>query len=79
VILVPAYVFLEATLALLGVSDPMLPTWGKLVVDALNHSLHTGDYHLVLIPIAALLLTGFGFALVGISLERILDPRLRER
>jgi len=79
VILVPAYVFLEATLAFLGVSDPLLPTWGKLVVEALDNSLPRGDYHLVLIPIAALLLTGFGFALVGMSLERILDPRLRER
>ncbi|MGC9334145.1 MAG: ABC transporter permease subunit [Anaerolineae bacterium] len=79
VILVPAYVFLEATLAFLGVSDPLLPTWGKLVVEALDNSLHTGHYHLVLIPVAALMLAGFGFALVGMALERILDPRLRER
>ena len=79
VILVPAYVFLEATLAFLGVSDPLLPTWGKLVVEALGHSLHSGDYHLVLIPVAALMFTGFGFALVGLALERILDPRLRRR
>jgi peptide/nickel transport system permease protein len=79
VILVPAYVFLEATLAFLGVSDPLLPTWGKLVVEALAHSLQSSDYHLVLIPVAALMFTGFGFALVGIALERILDPRLRRR
>jgi peptide/nickel transport system permease protein len=79
VILVPAYVFLEATLAFLGVSDPLLPTWGKLVVEALDNSLHTGHYHLVLIPIVALMFTGFGFALVGMALERFLDPRLRER
>lgn len=56
-----------------------MPTWGKLVVGALNNSLHSGDYHLVLIPVAALMFTGFGFALLGMALERILDPRLRER
>jgi peptide/nickel transport system permease protein len=78
VILVPSYVFLEATLAFLQVSDPVLPTWGKLVVEALAHSVHSGDYHLILEPVGLLLLTGFGFALLGFSLERIFEPRLRD-
>ncbi len=79
VALVPGYVFLEATLSLLGVTDPVLPTWGKLVVGSLENSLYSGHYHLVLIPLAALMLTGFSFALLGMALERILDPRLRRR
>ncbi len=78
VILIPSYVFLEATLAFLGVSDPLLPTWGKLIVDALDHGTYSGDYHLVLLPASLLLLTGFAFAMVGMSLERIFEPRLRE-
>jgi peptide/nickel transport system permease protein len=79
VILVPSYVFLEATLAFLEVSDPILPTWGKLVVDGLSYGTHSGDYYLVLEPAALLMLTGFAFAMVGLALERILEPRLRER
>ncbi len=79
VILIPSYVFLEATLAFLEVSDPILPTWGKLIVDALSYGTYSGDYHMVLEPTALLLLTGFAFAMVGFALERIFEPRLRER
>jgi peptide/nickel transport system permease protein len=79
VILIPSYVFLEATLAFLEVSDPILPTWGKLIVDALQYGTHSGEIHMLLIPAALLMMTGVAFAMVGLSLERVLDPRLRER
>jgi peptide/nickel transport system permease protein len=79
VILVPSYVFLEATLTLLGVTDPVLPTWGKLLVDGLSSDIYRGVYHLLLEPLALLFLVGFAFVLLGISLERIFQPRLRER
>jgi len=78
VILVPGYVFLEATLAFLGVSDPVLPTWGKLIVEGLSYGLHRGVYHLVLEPLSLLLLVGLAFVMLGLALERIFDPRLRE-
>lgn len=78
IILVPTYVFLEATLAFLGVSDPLLPTWGKLVVAALSYGVHTGATHLVLAPLGVLFVTGFAFAMVGLALERVFEPRLRE-
>jgi peptide/nickel transport system permease protein len=79
VILIPSYVFLEATLAFLEVSDPILPTWGKLIVQALEYGTHSGDVHMLLIPAGLLMMTGVAFAMVGLSLERVLDPRLRER
>jgi peptide/nickel transport system permease protein len=78
VILVPGYVFLEATLAFLGVSDPVLPTWGKLIVEGLSYGLHREAYHLVLEPLTLLLLVGLAFVMLGLALERIFDPRLRE-
>ncbi len=31
---IPGYVFLEAGLAVLGLGDPTLPTWGKIINDA---------------------------------------------
>ena len=79
VVLVPGYVFLEATLTLLGVTDPVLPTWGKLLVEGLSSDIYRGVYHLLLEPLALLMLVGFAFVLLGISLERIFQPRLRER
>jgi peptide/nickel transport system permease protein len=78
IILVPTFVFLEATLAFLGVSDPLLPTWGKLIVAALSYGVHGGAAHIVIAPLAVLFLTGFAFAMVGIALERVFEPRLRE-
>ncbi len=78
IVLVPTFVFLEATLAFLGVSDPALPTWGKLIVDALSSEIHRGAYHTALEPLGLLLLVGFAFAMVGLALEKIFEPRLRD-
>ncbi|MCP4419167.1 MAG: ABC transporter permease [Chloroflexi bacterium] len=78
IILVPSYVFLEATLAFLGVTDPILPTWGKLIVAALSYGIHRDAAHIVIAPLSLLFITGFAFAMVGIALEQVFDPRLRE-
>lgn len=78
VIVVPSFVFLEASLAVLGLGDPMLPTWGKLVQDAhSNQALLQGQYYWIVQPAILLMLIGFGFAMVGYSLDRVVNPRLR--
>ena len=80
VILVPTYVFLEAALAFLGRSDPVLPTWGKIIHDAhVNSALSNGHYYWILLPTSLLLLVSLAFALLGADLEQILNPRLREK
>jgi peptide/nickel transport system permease protein len=77
--LIPAYVFLEASLAVLGLGDPVLPTWGKIIQDASSEgALFNGFYYWLLEPAALLMLAGLGFALVGFALDRIFNPRLRE-
>ena len=79
VVLIPSFVFLEATLAVLNLGDPVLPTWGKVLSDArVNGALYQGHYYWVLEPAALLLLSGLGFAMVGFALDRIFNPRLRE-
>jgi peptide/nickel transport system permease protein len=78
VIMVPGFVFYEATLAYLGLSDPYLPTWGKVVHDAFTNGAHQGLYYWILEPIGLLLITGLAFALVGFALDRVINPRLRE-
>jgi len=78
VTLVPAFVFYEAALAVLGLGDPILPTWGKVINDAsTNGALHVGQYYWVLEPSFLLMLTGLAFAMVGYSLDRVFNPRLR--
>jgi peptide/nickel transport system permease protein len=75
--LIPSYVFLEATLGLFGVNS-LYPTWGKVIYEALRHGSAYGSGFWVLEPISLLLLTGLAFAMLGFTLERILNPRLRD-
>ncbi len=78
VTLIPTYVFLEASLAVLGLGDPVLPTWGKILNDAqAQGALYNGFYYWVVAPAVLLMLTGLGFALFGFALDRIFNPRLR--
>ncbi len=78
VVAIPGFVFLEAALAVLGLGDPVLPTWGKIINEARNNgALHGGLYYWVLEPTVLLMLTGLSFSLLGFSLDRIFNPRLR--
>jgi peptide/nickel transport system permease protein len=75
---IPSFVFLEASLAVLGLGDPVLPTWGKIINDAWsNGALYKGMYYWILEPAVLLMFTGLGFAMLGFALDRIFNPRLR--
>jgi len=79
VLTVPSFVFLESTLAVLGLGDPVLPTWGKIIDDAFtNGALYKGYYYWIMEPAVLLMITGLGFAMLGFALDRIFNPRLRD-
>jgi len=76
--LVPSFVFFEATISVLGLGDPLLPTWGKVLSEAeAQGALHNGYYYWVLAPSLLLVFAGMGFALLGFALDRVFNPRLR--
>ncbi|NMC47187.1 MAG: ABC transporter permease [Chloroflexi bacterium] len=76
---VPSFVFLEASLAILGLGDPVLPTWGKVINDAQAFgAIYKGFYYWILEPASLLMITGLGFAMLGFALDRIYNPRLRD-
>lgn len=78
VLVVPSFVFLEAGLAVLGLGDPVLPTWGKIINDAQSQdALYKGYYYWVVEPALMLMITGFAFSMVGYALDRVFNPRLR--
>jgi len=77
VTLIPGFIFLEATLGMFNVKSN-LPTWGKVIYEALRHGAAWGSKFWVLEPIALLLLTGFAFSLMGFALDRVLNPRLQQ-
>ncbi|MDJ0275027.1 MAG: ABC transporter permease [Nitrososphaerota archaeon] len=73
------FVFLEAALAILGIGDPRTPTWGKVIQDSFyGGALFKGLYYWTLQPAFLLLITSLSFALVGLALDKVFNPRLRE-
>ena len=79
VMVIPAFVFLEATLAVLGLGDPLLPTLGKIIHDAeANAAIYRGWAYWMVQPGVILLLMGIAFAMVGYTLDRVFNPRLRQ-
>ncbi|MBN2388003.1 MAG: ABC transporter permease subunit [Anaerolineales bacterium] len=86
VALVPSYIFLEPTLAFVGVADPYLPTWGKVLMAGLYVAEENSQIfymtlmrnpYLALEPLALMFITGLAFSLLGMALDRIFNPRLR--
>ncbi len=68
----------ELILSFVGVSvEPDIPTWGAMVADGLG-SMFQAPFGLIF-PIAMIVLTVLGSALLGDGLRRALDPRLLER
>lgn len=75
----PSFVFLEAVLALMGVSDPTTITWGKILEEAYKGAaLYRGYYHWILAPSVMLALISIAFASIGFTLDKIFNPRLKE-
>jgi peptide/nickel transport system permease protein len=76
----PIAVLIEAGLAFLGLSDPLTPSWGRMLNQALNYQ---GLYFNPLWPWwvlpagFAVAVTMLGFALVGVGLEPWFNPRAR--
>jgi peptide/nickel transport system permease protein len=73
---IPRFVFLETSIGLLGVADPTLPTWGKILSES-RDGIYMGYFHWVLEPAFMLALTGLSFSMLGYALDRVFNPRLR--
>jgi peptide/nickel transport system permease protein len=71
-------VFMEAGLSFLGVCDPTIVSWGKMMQHALKF-VYMDVWRWWLLPTGfALSLTIMGFTFTGFALESALNPRLRK-
>ncbi len=70
----------EATLAFLGLGDPVHVSWGTMLHFAfVTGAVGRGVWWYFLPPGLGIVVVVLGFTLAGHSLDRILNPRLRER
>jgi len=81
---VPGAIITEASLSWLGLGDPRLASWGKILYDfnASGIAISKGllEYWFWIFPACiAIALLATAFILVGYALDEILNPRLRER
>ncbi len=81
---VPGAIITEASLSWLGLGDPRVASWGKILYDFNNSSIAVSagltEYWFWIFPACiAIALLATAFILVGYALDEILNPRLRER
>jgi peptide/nickel transport system permease protein len=65
----------ESGLSFLGLGDPNISTWGRLVGDGRN--MITSAWYISAIPGVAIVITVFALSLVSDGLGEVLNPRLR--
>ena len=81
---VPGAIITEASLSWLGLGDPSMASWGKILYDfnISGVAVTTGltEYWFWIFPACiAIMILALAFVLVGFALDEILNPRLRER
>lgn len=78
VLLTAAAVLTEAVLAFLGLGDPSLISWGKMLQNAFSSGATSLGYWWVLIPPGLMItMLVLAFTLVGNALADVMDPRRR--
>ena len=80
VLIIPGAIVMEAGLSLLGFGDPFLPSWGKMLNEALlGGAFIKLSWWWIFPPIIGIVFLCLGFVFIGFTLDEILNPRLRKR
>jgi len=80
VLVIAGSILAEATLAFLGLGDPVHVSWGTMLHFAFEvGAAGRGAWWYLLPPGIGIVVVVLGFTLVGYTLDRILNPRLRNR
>ncbi len=78
VLTIPNAIMIEAALSVLGLGNPWIPTWGRILASAIDSGQITAWWWFVP-PGLMIAVTGIAFIFIGNALETILNPRLRRR
>ncbi|MFW6064925.1 MAG: ABC transporter permease subunit [Candidatus Natronoplasma sp.] len=81
-LLVPIVIMAEAGLHILGLGDPNIVTWGTLLNEARSSGAVYNwqeSWFWILFPGIGMMLVGFGFISTGMAIERIINPKMKQR
>jgi peptide/nickel transport system permease protein len=70
-------IVIVTALEFLGLGNPAVPSWGSMLFFAQSYGIYVGDWWWMLAPGLAITIFATGFALVGFTIEEIMNPRLR--
>lgn len=76
---VPYAIASEAWLSWLGLYDPYVMTWGRMLYDAQASAVGVRMWWWIVPPGIAIALISLSFILLGYALDEILNPKLRKR
>jgi len=76
---VPGAILSEAALSFLGLYDPSVMTWGRMLHDVETSPVGVKMWWWAVPPGIGIALVSLSFILIGYALDEILNPRLRER
>jgi len=78
-LMVPGAIIAAAGLNVLGLGDPTIVTWGRMLSEA--HSAGaalSGMWWWVILPGLGITLVGFAFISAGMAVERIINPKMKQ-
>ncbi len=80
VLMMPVAILYEASLSFLGLGDPRIPTWGRMLQNARAFGAFTELAWWWLVPPGlAITLLSLSFTFIGNTVNEVLNPRYRER
>lgn len=74
---ISAFILYESTLSFLGLGDPTRISWGTMLHFAFERAITPRAWWFILPPGFAIVFVSIGLMLVGTTLERIVNPRLK--
>lgn len=80
ILTIPSAILIEASLSFLGLGDPTLVTWGRIIQEAMKGgALTSRAWWWLFSPGIAIVLVCIGFVFVSHAFDRIVNPKLKTR
>lgn len=76
--IIPAAIVTEAALSWLGLGDPTVPTWGRMLYLAHYYGVMK-EWWWIVFPGLCIALVSIAFIFVGYAMDEVLNPKLRRR